>query len=401
MIKKLQVKFICITMALVTVMLCVIFGLVFHFTRSSLEAESIQFMESVATRPFQLGRPGEPQEQVQLPYFVAQISIRGEIVATGGGYFDLSDSDYLLEVIRASLETGEESGLLEGYSLRFCRVSNLDEERLVFVDISSEEATLADLARNCGLIGLASLLAFLGISAGLSHWAVKPVDQAWKQQKQFVADASHELKTPLTVILTNAELLQSGDYNEESRAQFADSILVMARQMRTLVERLLELTRVDNGSANMVMAPTDLSGLISDGLLPFEPLFFERELELQAQIQPDIAVKGSSQHLGQVLDILLDNALKYSAPRGTVWVALRRQGGHAILTVANPGPAIEEADLENIFKRFYRVDKARSRDGSYGLGLSIARSIVTEHRGRIWAQSEDGINAFFVQLPIL
>ena len=145
--------------------------------------------------------------------------------------------------------------------------------------------------RTCGIIGGVSLLAFLFISVFLARWAVRPVEKAWDQQRQFVADASHELKTPLTVILTNAELLQTPGYGGADRA--AESILTVARQMRGLVESLLELARVDNGAVKTALARLDLSRLVSDALLPFEPLYFERGLELESKIAEDIPVNGS------------------------------------------------------------------------------------------------------------
>ena len=130
-------------------------------------------------------------------------------------------------------------------------------------------------------------------------------------------------------------------------------------------------------------------------------MHFERELLLESSIEEKIRVKASDSHLRQVMDILLDNAAKYSAPNGCVQVTLVRQGGHCLLSVASPGEPISREDLKNIFKRFYRIDKARAMNHSYGLGLSIAESIIKEHKGRIWADSAEGVNTFFVQLNAL
>lgn len=173
----------------------------------------------------------------------------------------------------------------------------------------------------------------------------------------------------------------------------------MSRQMRGLVESLLELARVDNGTAKMTLTALDFSGLVSDAVLPFEPLYFEKGLGLDCQIEEGIKLKGSESHLRQVMDILLDNAMKYSSPMGTVRIGLKRQGSHCLLSVSNPGEQISQEDLKNIFKRFYRIDKARSMNQSYGLGLSIAEEIVSAHRGRIWAESAAGLNTFYVLLP--
>lgn len=397
MLKKLRIKIVCVTMAIVTVMLCVIFGLVCWFTGQNLEAESIQLMQSVAGDPFRLGRPGERPEEVQLPYFVLEIGLRGEIIAVGGGYYDLSDEDFIGELLAVSRSGAEDTGVLAEYNLRYCRVTTPRSQRIVFADMSSEQATLRSLVQTCFFLGVLSFLVLFGISLCLARLVVRPVEQAWKQQKQFVADASHELKTPLTVIMTNAELLQ----DSAEQPQCARSILAMSRQMRGLVEGLLNLARVDNGAVQTAFSRVDLSRLISDGLLPFEPLYFESGLELVSQVEEGVRVKGSESHLRQVEDILLDNAMKYSAPAGRVTIRLERQGSACVLSVESPGEPLSREDRKRIFERFYRVDPARSMNQSYGLGLSIAQGIVQEHRGRIWAESGDGRNTFFVQLPAI
>lgn len=402
MIKRLRWKFVCINMMIVTVMLLVIFGMVLHFTQESLENQSLSVMESVIELGrHQPGRPGEDTHKTQLPFFVVTVDPDGEMTASSGGYYDLSDEEAVLNIIQDAQKTGKETGILKAYNLRFQKQSTPLGQMLVFVDISSEIATMKGLVKSSVKICIVSFFLFFGISVLLARWAIQPVETAWNQQRQFVADASHELKTPLTVIMTNAELLQSGNYSEEERGRFTDSILTMSHQMRGLVESLLELARVDNGAAKMVFSEVDLSEQVSDGLLPFEPVYFEKSLLLESEIQEGIRVKGSQAHLRQVLDILLDNASKYSAPNGTVQVKLQRQGNHCLLSVANPGDAISREDLKNIFKRFYRIDKARAMNHSYGLGLSIADSIVKEHGGRIWAESDGGINTFYVQLTLL
>lgn len=172
----------------------------------------------------------------------------------------------------------------------------------------------------------------------------------------------------------------------------------MSHQMRGLVESLLELARADNGTAKMDFARLNLSELLTDALLPFEPLYFEKGLTLENEIEEGLYVTGSASHLRQVVEILLDNGAKYSSPQGTVLLRAERKGSHCLFSLASPGEPISREDLKNIFKRFYRIDKARAMNHSYGLGLSIAQSIVTAHGGKIWAESSEGINTFFVQL---
>ena len=398
MLKKLRLKFVVINMALVTAMLCAIFGLIYHFTRLDLERENLSMMRAVAAFPAlgRLDRPDEPAEAVRLPYFVLQVEAGGGVSVLGGGYYDLSDTAFLQELARQAARAAADFGVLEDYKLRFCRVETPAGERLVFSDISSEQATLEGLARSLAVTGALSFAAFLGLSLLLARWAVKPVERAWRQQQQFVADASHELKTPLAVITTNAELL--GGVGE---AGPAGRILATARQMRALVEGLLELARADGGGAEAPMQRVDWSALAEEALLPFEPLLFERGLTLTPCIQPGITVRGREGPLRQVLEILLDNAQKYAVPPSAVYLHLARSGrSRCRLMVENRAAPLPPEELENIFKRFYRVDKARSRDGSFGLGLPIARQIVSAHRGRIWAESHGEHIRFYVELPL-
>lgn len=400
MIRKLRSKFIWINMILVSLMLIVIFCLILGFTRSALERESLAMMESIGSSPMGLLKPEEPGNGFHLPYFVLRIDPVGNILAVGGGYYDLSDREFLTEVLMLAAEAGTESGVIGKYDLRFLWMDSISGTRVVFADLSSQRATLTNLMQICLLVGGVSFLAFLGLSVYLAKWAVKPVEHAWEQQKQFIADASHELKTPLTVILTNAELMQSPEIAPEEYDRYAGSVLQTARQMRLLVERLLTLARMDNNASNMVMERLDFSGLTQACILSFEPVFFERGLTLQSNLAPGICVTGSREHLRQVLDILLDNGGKYSDVPGDVWVYLKRQGNRCLLAVSNPGPPLAREDLERIFERFYRVDKARSRDGSCGLGLPIARSIASQHGGKLRAESAGGYNTFFLELPM-
>ncbi len=273
------------------------------------------------------------------------------------------------------------------------------DKSVSFSDLSVEQAMLLQLVRTCLFISLLALGAFFIVSFILARWIVRPVEKAWEQQKQFAADASHELKTPLTVIMTNAELLRSNKYGEEKRTRFAESILTMAEQMRGLTESLLELARSD-ARTEIAFETVDFSELIADSALPFEPLFFEKGLTLRCETEKGITVKGSRSQLSRLTDILLDNALKYSYPNTEAVLSLKKRGNACILSMESHGDTISKADLKNIFRRFYRADKVRGMNKSYGLGLSIAENIVKEHGGRIYAESEGGVNRFYVKLGV-
>lgn len=398
MTKKLRCKFIWITMSIATIMLFIIMFLIYFFTKMNLEDSSIHMLQNIAMNPYLQRIPDELSDDVRLPYFTLQISRTGELIATGGGYYDLSDEVFLKNLIDASFSSSSPTGIIEEFNLRYYRLYTPTGQILVYADTSSEQATLNNLLRNCIFISIACFSIFLGISFLLANWAARPVDRAWEQQRRFIADASHELKTPLTVIMTNAELLQNPDYDEESRAAFSSNILVMSRQMRSLVEQMLNLARMDSVRPNAAFSPVNFSRIVSNAVLPFEPIFFEKGLLLEADITEDIMINGDSSQLRQVLDILLDNAGKYSCEKGRTQVNLRSCGrDHCLLTVANEGGEISPEDLRQLFKRFYRADPARSRTGSFGLGLSIAERIVLGHNGKIWAESRHNMNTFFVE----
>lgn len=385
-------------MLIVTIMLAVIIGMILHFTSRNLEEQGNRMLQTVQDAPFHTGAHMDGR---RIPYFTVFVTKQGVLEITSDYFFPQEGDRILHEIAEDAYKTGRSQGLLRNHHVRFSRRQVPAGEQIAILDVSVEQGMMNQLLETCISISIAGYILFFGISVLLAQWAVHPVEQAWKQQRQFIADASHELKTPLTVIMTNAELLQDGGYGTELKHQFADGILLMAQQMRGLVEGLLELARVDNGVVKTVFTEVNVSNLVENSLLVFEPVLFEKGQELKTHIEPGIYVCGSESHLRQVMDILLDNASKYGDPSQPVHANLHRQGRHAQVCISTAGDEISREDLKNIFKRFYRIDKARVMNQSYGLGLSIAEGIVREHGGRIRAVSKNGINSFYVQLPVL
>ena len=396
MLKSLRKRFICINMTIIAIMLVVIFGLVFHFTKTNLNQQSDSMLQRLSQS---MKIPSNENRDITLPYFVLDINVWGEIKVIGNTHYNLSDAEFIEDLLQKVNAAKVNVGMLNDYKLKYKMQTNPMGTRIVFLDVSGNQQALTALLETSIFIGLLALAIFTFISILLARWAVKPVDLAWKQQKQFVSDASHELKTPLTVIINNAELLQSEECDTESRIQYSENILSGSRQMRDLVNGMLELARADNGQIRNTFCNVDLSQTVTEGTLGFEVLFFEQDLILQSDIEPGICVTGSSQHLRQLIDILLDNAQKYS-DKGIVDVQLRKQSkNQCLLTVSNPGTPIPKDELIKIFQRFYRSDTARTRSGSFGLGLSIAKRISEEHGGQIWADSNETGNRFSVLLP--
>ncbi len=401
MIARLRVKFVLLNMAFVTLLLAAVFIVVLRTTQTGLEADALRDMRQAALEPAGPGLPGRRPGERHLPCFTLRMGARGEVIAAGDGWYDLTDEVWLRELLAAAAQQGGEQGILTEYGLRFCWTGAPGRPAVTFADMSGEARTMGALLRTCLAAGGVAFLGFLAASVLLSSWAAAPAARAWEQQRQFVADASHELKTPLTVILTNAELLRAGPDDQAARDRFTASILTTARQMRSLTESLLELARTEDGRTVGTMERLDFSHLVREALLPFEPVFFEAGLTLDSKIEEGLFVKGTAGQLLQATDILLDNAQKYTAPGGTVTVTLERKGRGCLLTVLTPGRSLSPQERRDVFRRFYRADPVRSREGSYGLGLSIAQGIVSQHGGRIWAESEADGNAFRIRLPAL
>ena len=423
MIKKLRAKFVLVFMVTVAALLLTIFCLICNTTRKEMRAASLAALQSAVFEPEKpQQRPPEKADQPDIdphkdkpdfepdgekrspmgasPCFVLWLTPQGTLDAQGSDVYDLSDEQLLLQILSEAQATGQQTGVLYQWHLRYYRMEKGPQVCYSFLDVSGEMQTMSTLLLSCLIFGLCALAAFFVVAVLLSRWLVKPVEEAFNAQRQFVADASHELKTPLTVILTNAELLQSEDYDVPTKQRFTASIYTMSTQMRGLVESLLELARVDNSTAPKQMQTVLLSELAEECVLPFEPVYFEAGRSLESRITPGIRVQGAEQQLHQVLDILLDNGQKYSTPGSNVELRLVMQGSnHCQLSVASEGAPLTPQQCKEIFKRFYRVDGARSMTHSYGLGLPIAEGIVARHKGKIWCQSKDGINTFYVSLP--
>lgn len=423
MIKKLRRKFICMNLTVISLILIAILCTVIYSTSHNLAQNDLDLMLRLAQEPpqsDQSGLPeGRPPEDLRQSYLIIHLNTQGAITATENVRFSLSDdTDYesLIHAARNAKTSAlpnngapipdsdtaqSEIGRLSAQQLRFLHMHNGQSgETYVFLDISGSQAILATLTRNCLFIGLGAFVIFFAISVLFARWAVRPVENAWEDQKQFIADASHELKTPLTIILTNAQLLRSPDFDETQKQRFSDNILDTATRMRTLIEGLLDLSRADRGMLHSDVTDLNFSELVEQQLCIYEPIYFEHGLTLHQELADAIHVSGSPTQLTQVLDILLDNADKYALPASQIRVKLNVAHHNCLLSVTTAGEPLSARDQVAIFKRFYRVDQSHSDSGSYGLGLSIADTIVRAHHGEIYARSGSGENTFFVRLPL-
>lgn len=264
---------------------------------------------------------------------------------------------------------------------------------LTIVDNTSAKAKLESLLKTSILIFVLIEIIIIILTVEITRWIIKPVIESFNRQKQFVADASHELKTPIAVIMANAEALEK----EPEEKKWLNNIKSEADRMNELVTSLLDLAKLEEGKE--VQQEENLSKIVEMSVLTFESLMYENKIELEYDIQKDINIKCNSSQIKQLVAILIDNAIKHSETNGKISIALKKQKNDTVLTVSNRGKEIPKEIREKIFERFYRADESRNRDTNrYGLGLAIAKNIVENHNGKISVESEKGITTFKVVL---
>lgn len=408
MLKKLRWKFILIITALLAGMLAAALAVQTVSAARQYREETERVLRAVLDRgeaaldplrPF--GGQGQDDElRTGLPAFYA-VADRWGRVGLALGFNAVLDEEAVVRAVEEALAAGRESGRLEGLGLRFLIRSGGNRLELAFAGMDWERGAVRRQALAAALILAAALPGFFAVSVLLSRWLVRPVEESWRRQQQFVADASHELKTPLTVLLADADiLLGHPDDTIRSQSRWVEHLRDEGLRMKGLVEDLLFLARGDAGDRERPRGRVELSQVCEGCVMSFEPLAFEAGLVLESSVAPGVGVTGDGEELRRLCAILLDNACKYCGPGGTVRVTLEG-GGEAALTVHNTGEPIPAEDQAHLFERFYRADAARGREkGGYGLGLSIAAAIVERHGGKIAVRSTAGEGtAFTVILP--
>lgn len=295
-------------------------------------------------------------------------------------------SDEICTLVTEVFALGKERGTYSGlqYQLALRNYGYL----AAFVDTRVEKNMQNQFFRVSLFIYVISLAVSIVIAWLLSRWAIKPVREAFDRQRQFVADASHELKTPLSTIATNMDVLVA----ETGENRWTGYIRSEVDRMSTLVRDLLYLAKCDGGITQYQMCTFDLSRAVESAVLPFETTVFEKQMMLESEIAPGIEMTGDEKRIQQLVIILVDNAIKHSEAGAGITVRLtggKGSSGHKTLSVRNTGAGIPEEDMARIFERFYRADSSRTRDtGGSGLGLSIAKTIADAHHARLEVASD-------------
>ncbi|MDF2537299.1 MAG: two component sensor kinase [Herbinix sp.] len=395
MIKKLRIKFVAIAMGSLCLIFLLLIGAIYFSMQIRNERQTYRFMELIADNDGELLRRNKLSGDLDLQtfpnfrgvsrHFSIKLDHNNQILSSIG----LSDTDLTADEMSDLLDYIVKKNKTNGsyHQYQYLIADKMYGKILVFTDYSIENSLLNRLIYTCLSIGGIGVLIFFVIIVLLSYWATKPIQSAFDKQKQFISDASHELKTPLTIINTNASVLESQVGDNKWLGYIQTNVL----RMNQLVNELLDLTRMENTKQILTFHKFNLSKAILNSCLPFESTAYETGKHFNLSIPAEIYYYGNEESMKQMIIILLDNAFKYSNPDGTVSVSLQSNNGKRIIKVYNTGSGIDRADYQKIFERFYRSDASRARNtGGYGLGLAIAKSITDAHKGRISVESENG-----------
>ncbi len=304
-----------------------------------------------------------------------------------------------------ALASSDDEGFISDAGLFFCKSYNAEGTVLAFVDATGFTAQMRSIGITLAVIAVLIIVALFLLSVLLARMVTRPVQQAWEQQAKFIADASHELKTPLTVLIANNDIMLSHpEFTARERSVWLEGSKTEAAHMKGLIEDMLTLARGEQAERldPKDMPLVDMTALVERASLAFEAVAFERGVSVDEDIMPGVSIHGDEQELERLTKTLIDNAVKYADENGHVLVHLGRdRNGHATLSVNNSGAPIPKEDIAHVFDRFWRSDAARSRGseaGGYGLGLSIAKNIADNHGAKmsVTSSSEKG-TTFWVE----
>ena len=324
-----------------------------------------------------------------LPSVCITLDYSGSVIESKINYLELGDED-IDKLANTIVTSKQKRGSVSSFGLEYLSITEDNYTYIVAADNSFESGNIRNLFILCIISFMISFFVFFAISVLLSTWILKPVEKSWQQQNRFVSDASHELRTPITVILANLNILSSKkDDLIKTQYQWIDNTKEEANRMKQLVDELLFLARSDDRQNKLVFSKIDLSELLLSRMLSFEALAFEKGIRLDYEIADGLYIIGHEGNVKQLLSILLDNAMKYCGDKGSVYLKAFSLKDRTYVLIKNSGDLIDAEDLKHIFERFYRTDKSRSRtEGGYGLGLAIAKTIVDNMHGKISVLSD-------------
>lgn len=409
MIRKLRIKFILLSMFSLLLVLMVIMGTVSVLNYRKIVANADSTLAILRENGGRFPKPdksigdwekGPKGISPELPYESRYFSVRmdafGMVISADMGKIAAVDTATAMEFAQTVWEEGKEKGFVGEY--RYVTQASTEDTQIIFLDCGRSLSTFRSFVFTSCWISLLGLLAVLIPLVFLSARIVKPVAESYEKQKRFITDAGHEIKTPITIIDADAEVLEL-DLGEN---EWLRDIRIQAKRLAALTNDLIFLSRMEEEQVQLQMIEFPFSDLVSETAQSFQALAKAQNKTFTVHIQPMISLYGDEKALRQLVSILLDNALKYSEADGDISLSLKKEGKTVCLSVYNTTASVSREQLSHLFDRFYRADPSRnSRTGGYGIGLSIAKAVVSAHRGKITAHTQDGHSLLVtVLLPV-
>ena len=394
MLRQLKIKFIAITMILVSIILLFVFTLMYQSNVNATYDKSVEDLKTIST--LDISRFSEPQtnkvlKELQfIPLFIVNIDESGVILSQIKSNISMDDESFK-SIVKIAHESQEDIGTIKSMDIRYYKKHYSLYEKISFIDISRDNNSLDNLFVVFIMTGVMTLIFFFFVILFLSNWALLPVEKTWNQQKQFIADASHELKTPLTVLLANMDILENNKSDTiQSQIKWIQASKQEAKQMKNLIEEMLFLAKSDANRVDNSKTTINVSDTLFSLILSMEVIAFEKNVIINyaSTIDENLYTVANEKQLMSLLSILLENASKYAYEETSITVKLKREQSKIKFEINNYGPVIPKNDIAHIFERFYRVDKSRNKEhGGYGLGLSIAKKITDENNMKISVES--------------
>ena len=402
MIRKLRRQFIAIAMISVLVVLGGIIGVVNAVNFRNVRQDADMMLDVIAANDgvYSMEKNGKwntssyrkdsPEAPFDTHYFTVIVDEEGHIMSEDTACIAAVSDEEAGNYALALWADGDTCGFLDNY--RYRAVPRESETLYLFLDCGRELATFYSfLAVSISISLLGVLLVFVLVLL-FSKLAVRPITRSMEQQRQFITDASHEIKTPLTINDANTEVLEM----EGGENEWTHSIKNQIRRLSEMTERLVFLTRMEEKRSGMVFSDFPISEAVAEEAEEFRPFARAQGKSFRLEIEPDLMYRGDEHAIRRLVALLLDNAMKYSDDAGEISLSLTASGKNTVLTVWNTVREIPKGNLNRLFDRFYRLDASRnSETGGYGIGLSAARAIVEGDGGKISARSPDGHSVRF------
>ncbi|MED1783260.1 ATP-binding protein [Brevibacillus fortis] len=434
MFKQLRKKFLILNMSIISALMITAFFIIYLITYNNIQSENVNKLNSLSVNSPKMEATISVETALPLNYsmsFHIQVDAHGALQKVTS-FIDMADETYKQAANLAWQEKKnnsvinldgkdwmyrisespvmvriDENGKMQysrddGQTWTVDDPSSIDQKnnlyQIVFLDVTDDSKTLTGLLITFVSVGFIMLFVIYFISVYFANRAIKPISISWDKQKQFIADASHELKTPLAIISANYDALMTNeDDTIRSQKKWLGYIQNETTRMTKLVNELLYLAKNDEAEVKLQYSSFNLSQAVKNVILSMEAVAFEKGVKIIQHIEPDLTIKSDRDKINQVITILVDNAFKYTEQNSYIEISLKKVKKRILFSIKNSCKGLSKQDLPKLFDRFYRTDTARTyENGNHGLGLSIAKTIMERLGGEIYAESDESESITFI-----